>query len=75
MFESKLENVYDMKSFFYMNSIHDKYVHNIAECNLLHDILNTYKPDKNKNINYSPILQGSMNTHSVGRDIKTFQYC
>ena len=42
-FESKTEYIYDIKILNTMNRIHDKEVNNIAERNLLHDILNTSK--------------------------------
>ena len=34
----------------------------IAECNLLHDILNSSKLNKRLNIQYSPIIHGCINT-------------
>ena len=40
--------------------IHDNEVNNIAECNLLHDIINPHKRAKNINIHYSPILHVCM---------------
>ena len=45
-----------------INPIHGRDINNIAECNLLHDILNPYKRNKNMNFRYSPILHGCMNT-------------
>ena len=42
--------------------IHGNEVENIAECNLLHDIINTPKCTKNLNGHYSTILYGCMNT-------------
>ena len=43
--------------------VHDNnYVNYIAECNLLHDILNPSKIVKSKNPNYYPILHGCINT-------------
>ena len=38
--------IYDMKILNIMNSIHDNNVNNIAEVNLLHEILNTSKHTK-----------------------------
>ena len=61
-FESKLENMYDMKSLNDINCIHLNKVNNIAEWNLLHVILNTSKLTKNINIYYNPILNVCMNT-------------
>ena len=49
-----------------MNPIHDKDTNNIAECNLLHDILNPFKRTKNINNYDSPILNVFMDT-SRGR--------
>ena len=45
-FESKIENVYDIKMLNDMNSIHDSELNNTAEWNLLHDILNHAKRTK-----------------------------
>ena len=42
-FWNKQENIYDTKSLNDMNHIHDNTVNNIAECSLLHHILNTSK--------------------------------
>ena len=41
--------------------IHDNKVKNIAEFNLLNDIINTPERPKYINIHYSPILHGSIN--------------
>ena len=41
--------------------IHDNEVNNIAECNLLHDIINPPERAKNINNHYSPILHVWMN--------------
>ena len=46
-----------------MNYIHNNEVNKLAECNLLHDMLNPSKCTKNKNSHYSPIIHGCMNTH------------
>ena len=45
-----------------MTCIHEKEVNKIAECNLLHDIINPPSHNKNLNSRYSPILHGCMNT-------------
>ena len=45
-----------------MNRIHDNEVNNITEFNLLHDIINNSKHNKNINSHYSPILHRCMNT-------------
>ena len=42
--------------------MHDREVDKIAECNLLHDIINTPKRAKILNSHYSPILDGCINT-------------
>ena len=41
--------------------IHDKKVKNIAECNLIHDIINPPKRANNINIHDSPNLHGCIN--------------
>ena len=43
LFEIELENIYDKKSSNDMNFIYDNKIYNIAEWNLLHDILNSPK--------------------------------
>ena len=53
--------------------IHDNEVKNIAGCNLLHDIINPSKRDKNINIHYSHILHGCMNTRKGRAKFKNFQ--
>ena len=45
-----------------MTSIYNNEVNNIAECNLLHVIINPPKHAKHLNSHYSPILHGYMNT-------------
>ena len=45
-----------------MNNIHDNDVNNIAEWNLLHDIINPSKHVKPPNYHYSPILDRCMYT-------------
>ena len=61
MFESKHILIYYMKISSSMNPIHDNEVNNIAEWNLLHDMINPSKRTKNINSNYSHILNGCMN--------------
>ena len=53
--------------------IHDNEVKNIAECNLLHDIINPTKIAKNINTHYYPILNGSMNTRKGRAKLKNFR--
>ena len=55
-----------------MIHIHDKEVNKIAECNLLHDIINPPKRVKNIKINYSPILHEFINTRYGGAKFKSF---
>ena len=43
------------------NCLHNNEVNNIAECNLLHDIINPTKRVKYINSHYSPILHVCMN--------------
>ena len=45
-----------------MNHTNDNEVNNIAEFNLLHDILNPSKHTKNKKNHYYPILHVCINT-------------
>ena len=58
-----------------MNHVHDKDVNSIAECNLLHDKLNTSKYTKYINSHYSPILHVCINTRRGGAKYKTFGSC
>ena len=53
--------------------IHDNEVNNIAECNLLHDIINPPKHAKNINSHYPSILHGCMSTRKVRVRFKNFQ--
>ena len=53
--------------------IHDYEVKNVAECNLLHDIINPPKRTKNINIYYYPILHGCMNTRKGRARFKKFR--
>ena len=53
--------------------IHDNKVKNIAECNLLHDIINTPKRAKNINSHYYPILYGCMNIRKGREKLENFQ--
>ena len=51
---------------------YDNEVNNIAECNLLRDIINPPKHAKNINIHYSLILYGCMNTRKIRARFKKF---
>ena len=53
--------------------MYDNKVNNIAEWNLLHDIINTPKRAKNINSNYSPILHGCVNNRNGRARLKKFQ--
>ena len=55
-----------------MTRIHNNEVNNIAECNLLHDIINPPKRAKILNIHYSHILHGCMNTRKGKEKFKNF---
>ena len=46
MFESKLENTYEIENHNGMTCIHENRVNILDECNLLHDILNSPKRTK-----------------------------
>ena len=52
--------------------MNDIEVKNIAEFNLLHDIINHPKRAKNINIHYSPIMYGFMNTRKGRAKFKNF---
>ena len=56
-----------------MTRIQNNEVNNIAECNLLHDIINPPKRTKKLNIHYSPILHGCMNTRKGRAKFKNFR--
>ena len=58
-----------------MKIIHDNEDNNLAECNLLYDILNPSKNSKNTNSNFYPTLQGCMNTRRVRSKYNLFEYC
>ena len=55
-----------------MTRIHNNEVKNIAECNLLHDIINPPKRAKNLNSHYYPILHVCMNTRKGKAKFKNF---
>ena len=56
-----------------MTRIHNHEVNKIAECNLLHDIINPPKRAKHLNIYYCPIIHGCMNTGKYKANFKTFR--
>ena len=53
--------------------MHDNEVKNIAEFNLLHDIINPPKRAKYIKIHYYPILHGCMNTRGNKSKLKNFR--
>ena len=55
-----------------MARMHNHEVKNIAECNLLHNIINTTKRAKYLNSQYFPILHGCMNTRKGKAKFKNF---
>ena len=57
-----------------MTRIHNNKVKNIAECNLLHDIINPLKRAKKLNSHYSPILHGCMNTRKGKAKFEKFEF-
>ena len=57
-----------------MTPIHNNEVNKIAECNLLHDKINTPKRTKKLNSHYSHILHGCMNTRHGRETFKTFAF-
>ena len=55
-----------------MTCIHEKEVYKIAECNLLHDMINPPKCAKHVDTHYYPILHGCMNTRHGGEKFKNY---
>ena len=55
-----------------MIHIHDNEGNNIAECNLLHNIINPPKRAKNINSHYSHIIQGCTNNRKGREKFKNF---
>ena len=72
--ERKIKYIYDIKILNSMKHINDNEVNNIAEWNLLHDILNPYKHTKNINSHYNPIIHGSLNTYKGRENLRAFEY-
>ena len=56
-----------------MNRIHENKVNKIAECNLLHIIINPSKRTKNLNIHYSHILHGYRNARKDRAKFNNFR--
>ena len=71
-FECKHENTYEVEIYNSMTRIHDNKLNNIAEFNLLHDIINTTKRTKLLNSHYSPIIHGCMNNRKGKAKFKKF---
>ena len=61
-FEIELKNTYNIECHNGMACIHGNKVNKTYECNLLYDIINPTKLNKNLNIHYSTILHVCMNT-------------
>ena len=61
-----IENINDM------TRTHNNEVKNIAECNLIHNIINPPKRAKILNSHYSSIIHRCMNTRKGGAKFKTF---
>ena len=57
-----------------MTCMRNNEVKSTAECNLLHDIINTPKSATNLNIRYSPILHVYMNTRKGRVKIKKLSH-
>ena len=55
-----------------MTCLHNNEVKNIAECNLLYDIINRPKRGKKLNSHYSHIIHGCMNTGKGKANFKNF---
>ena len=68
------ENSYVIENRDKLIHIHDNEVNNIAECNLLHDIINPPKHAKNINSHYSPILHKFLSTRKGISKFKTSEF-
>ena len=62
VFECKQKNSYGIENRNDMIHIHEKEVNEIAEYNLVKDIINPPKRANSVDIQYSPMLHGCMNT-------------
>ena len=71
-FEYEQKKSYGIQNWNDMMRIQNNEVNNIAECNLLHDIINPPKRDKILNSQYSPIVQRCMNTGNGRARFKNF---
>ena len=74
MFEYENENSYGIENRNDITCIHNNEVNNIAECNLLHYIINPPKRAKTLNSHYSHIIHGCMNTRKGKSEFKTFAF-
>ena len=68
----KNRNIYDIKNRNCITCMHENEVNKIAECNLLHDIINPSKFNKKCNSHYSPVLHGCINTREGKAKFKNF---
>ena len=71
-FKFKLKNTYEIEIHNVITSINDNKLNNIAEFNLLHDLINPPKRTTFLNRYYSPILHGCMNTRKGKSRFKNF---
>ena len=72
-FEDEKKNSYGIENRNDMTRIHNNEVNNIAEWNLLHDIINPPKQTKILNIHYSHILHGCMNNRKGRSKSKNYR--
>ena len=72
VFEYKQNNSYEIKNRNYVMCIHKNEVKNIAEWNLLYNIINSPKRAKKLNSHYSPILHRCMITRKGKAKLKNF---
>ena len=73
VFESKLENKYDIEIQIGMTCIHGNKVNKLVEWNLLHDIPNPPKTTKKLNSHYYPILHRCKNISKGRANFKNFR--
>ena len=76
VFESEFENMYDIENQNGINRIHDNEVNKIAECNLLHDIINPYKRTKDRIFITLILYMDVWIRGRVEKSLRTFEsYC
>ena len=74
MLEYKNKSSYGNKNRNDMTRMHNNKVRDIAECNLLDDIINPPKRAKNLNSHYYSILHGCMNTRKGKAGFKNYVF-